>query len=128
MLVRSVGGADYRLPHTGLTQYAPDVAKIPAAAVTAEDADLLKDLTSQGPVKLHLTLTPQTLPDAESYNVIADWKGTEHPGAGGGGVGASRFVGSRHGCDRRRRGRGGIDAGDSSACRISAFIPGARCA
>ncbi len=26
-----------------------------------------------------MTLTPQTLPDAESYNVIADWKGTEHP-------------------------------------------------
>ncbi len=30
-------------------------------------------------MKLHLTLTPQTLPDADSYNVIADWKGTEHP-------------------------------------------------
>jgi len=42
--------------------------------VTAEDADLLKVLTSEGPVKLHLTLTPQTLPDADSYNVIADWK------------------------------------------------------
>jgi Zn-dependent M28 family amino/carboxypeptidase len=53
--------------------------KIPAAAITAEDADLLKDLARQGPVKLHLTLTPQTLPDAESYNVIADWKGSEHP-------------------------------------------------
>jgi len=79
VLVRSVGGADYRLPHTGMTQYAPDVPKIPAAAVTAEDADLLKDLAGQGPVKLHLTLTPQTLPDAQSYNVIADWKGTEHP-------------------------------------------------
>lgn len=79
VLVRSVGGADYRLPHTGLTQYAPGVPKIPAAAVTAEDADLLKNLTSQGPVKLHLTLTPQTLPDAASFNVIADWKGTEHP-------------------------------------------------
>ena len=79
VLVRSVGGADYRLPHTGLTAYAPGVEKIPAAAVTAEDADLLKDLTSQGPVKLHLTLTPQKLPDAQSYNVIADWKGTEHP-------------------------------------------------
>ncbi len=36
-------------------------------------------MTSQGPVTLHLTLTPQTLPDADSYNVIADWKGTEHP-------------------------------------------------
>lgn len=79
VLVRSVGGADYRLPHTGMTMYSPGEAKIPAAAVTAEDADLLKNLTSQGPVKLHLTLTPQTLPDAQSYNVIADWKGTEHP-------------------------------------------------
>jgi carboxypeptidase Q len=79
VLVRSVGGADYRIPHTGMTIYADGVEKIPAAAVTAEDADMLADLTSQGPVKLHLTLTTQTLPDATSYNVIADWKGTEHP-------------------------------------------------
>ena len=79
VLVRSVGGADYRLPHTGLTEYDEGVPKIPAAAVTAEDADMLKNLTSQGPVKLRLTLTPQTLPDAESFNVIADWKGSEHP-------------------------------------------------
>jgi hypothetical protein len=79
VLVRSVGGADFRLPHTGLTEYAPDVSRIPAAGVAAEDADLLKDLTRQGPVKLHITLTPQILPDVESYNVIADWKGVEHP-------------------------------------------------
>ncbi len=79
VLVRSVGGADYRLPHTGLTNYAPGVTKIPAAAVSAEDADLLKNLSGQGPVKVHLTLTPQTLPDTQSFNVIADWKGTEHP-------------------------------------------------
>jgi len=79
VLVRSVGGADFRLPHTGATAYAPNVAKIPAAAVTAEDAEMLKVLASQGPVTMHLTLTPQTLPDADSFNVIADWKGTEHP-------------------------------------------------
>jgi Zn-dependent M28 family amino/carboxypeptidase len=79
VLVRSVGGADFRLPHTGLTMYTPDVPKIPAAAVTAEDAQMLADLAKQGPVKLHLTLTPKTLPDAQSYNVIADWKGSEHP-------------------------------------------------
>ncbi len=79
VLVRSVGGADFRLPHTGMTMYDPQGTKIPAAAVTAEDADLLDHLTSQGHVKMKLTLTPQTLPDAESYNVIADWKGTEHP-------------------------------------------------
>jgi hypothetical protein len=79
VLVRAVGGAEYRIPHTGQTQYAAGVDKIPAAAITAEDADMLADLTAQGPVKMHLTLTPQTLPDAPSYNVIADWKGTEHP-------------------------------------------------
>jgi carboxypeptidase Q len=28
---------------------------------------------------MRLTLTPQTLPPVESYNVIADWKGSEHP-------------------------------------------------
>jgi hypothetical protein len=79
VLVRSAGGADFRLPHTGLTAYSDDVPKVPAAAVTAEDAEMLKNLASQGPVKLHLTLTPQTLPAASSYNVIADWKGTENP-------------------------------------------------
>jgi Zn-dependent M28 family amino/carboxypeptidase len=78
-LVRSVGGADYRLPHTGAFGYAGDAPKIPAAAVAAEDADLIAYLTAQGPVRLHLTLTPQTLSDVESYNVIADVKGSEHP-------------------------------------------------
>lgn len=79
VLVRSVGGADYRLPHTGATFYSDGLEKIPAAAITAEDSDLLANLTKQGTVEMHLVLTPQTLPRTESYNVIADWKGTEHP-------------------------------------------------
>ncbi len=78
-LIRSVGGSEYRLPHTGVTQYAADASKIPAAAVTAEDADMIVDLVRQGPVKMKLILTPQTLPDAESANVIGDIKGSEHP-------------------------------------------------
>src|SRR5438105_1839444 len=78
-LIRSVGGADYRLPHTGETNYAGDAPKIPAAAVTAEDADLIADLVRQGPVRVKLVMTPQQLPDVESANVIGDIKGTEHP-------------------------------------------------
>jgi carboxypeptidase Q len=74
-LVRSVGSADYRLPHTGFS--AP--AGIPAAAVTAEDADLIAHLTAEGTVRMRLVLTPQKLPDETSYNVIADLKGSEHP-------------------------------------------------
>jgi carboxypeptidase Q len=75
VLVRSVASADYRLPHTGMSL----PAAIPAAAVTAEDADLIVHLAIQGKVRMHLTLTPQKLPDQTSYNVIADLKGSDHP-------------------------------------------------
>ena len=74
-LVRSVGSADYRLPHTGFSV----PAGIPAGAVTAEDADLIAHLAAQGPVRMHLTLTPQKLPDVISHNVVADLRGSEHP-------------------------------------------------
>jgi Zn-dependent M28 family amino/carboxypeptidase len=74
-LVRSVGGADYRLPHTGYS--AP--AGIPAAALAAEDAILIEHLAAQGRVRMRLTLTPQRLPDVTGYNVVADLKGSEHP-------------------------------------------------
>ena len=78
-LNRSAGGAEFRLPHTGALRYADDAPKIPAASVTAEDGDLIARLAAQGTVRLRLVLTPQTLPDAVSYNVIADLKGSEHP-------------------------------------------------
>ncbi len=74
-LVRSVGNADFRLPHTGFSF----PAGIPAGAVTAEDADLIAHLFAEGKVRMRLILTPQKLPDATSYNVIADLKGSEHP-------------------------------------------------
>ncbi len=78
-LIRSAGDGAYRLPHTGLTTYADDAPKIPAAALTEEDALLIAALAPQGPVKMHLVLTPKELPDAVSYNVIGDLKGSEHP-------------------------------------------------
>ncbi|MEO8649326.1 MAG: M20/M25/M40 family metallo-hydrolase [Acidobacteriota bacterium] len=79
VLVRSAGASQNRLAHTGATRYADGVAKVPAAAVTSEDADTIAFLSRQGRVRLHLLLTPKTLPDAPSYNVIADLKGSEKP-------------------------------------------------
>ena len=79
VLVRSAGGSQNRLAHTGGTRYADDVQKIPAAAVSSEDADTIAYLTGMGITKIHLTLTPKTLPNAPSYNVIADLKGSEKP-------------------------------------------------
>jgi Zn-dependent M28 family amino/carboxypeptidase len=74
-LIRSVGGADYRLPHTGYSV----PAGIPAAALAAEDAELIDHLAAQGRVRMNLTLTPQSLPEVTGYNVVADLKGSEHP-------------------------------------------------
>ncbi len=77
VLVRSAGGSQNRLAHTGVMGYADGVTKIPGAAVSYEDAETIAWLAKAGKVKIKLTLTPQTLPDVESYNVIADLKGSE---------------------------------------------------
>ncbi len=78
-LVRSAGGSQNRLAHTGAMRYADGVTKIPSAAVSYEDAEMIAHLAKMGKVKIKLLLTPQTLPDATSYNVIADLKGSEKP-------------------------------------------------
>jgi hypothetical protein len=78
VLVRTVGGAEYRLVHVGATDYF-SVAHIPAAAITAEDADLIVRLSSQGPVRLRLALSSDLHEEVDSYNVIADLKGSKHP-------------------------------------------------
>ena len=79
VLVRSVGGSQNRLAHTGGMRYDESVKKIPAAAVSFEDAEMIDYLAKQGKVRIKLLLTPQTLPDTTGYNVIADLKGTEKP-------------------------------------------------
>ena len=79
VLVRSAGGSQNRLAHTGGMRYADDVTKIPAAAVSYEDAETIVYLAKMGKVRIKLLLTPQILPDTISYNVIADLKGSEKP-------------------------------------------------
>lgn len=74
-LVRSTDDGAYRMVHAG----ASNAAGIPAGAVTAEDAGLIARLAARGRVRIHLTLTTRLGPPAQSYNVIADLKGSEHP-------------------------------------------------
>lgn len=74
-LVRSTDDGAYRLVHTGASAVTP----IPAGAITAEDAGLIARLAARGRVRIHLTLTTRLGPPAQSYNVVADIKGSEHP-------------------------------------------------
>jgi carboxypeptidase Q len=77
-LLRSIGPTDSRLAHTGSVGYF-DGPKIPAGAISAEDADLIAHLSKAGPVVMHIVLTPKILPDERSANVIADLRGSDHP-------------------------------------------------
>ena len=79
VLVRSVGGSQNRLVHTGSTRYDANVKAIPAASISNEDADMIAYLAGTGKVRMRLIMSPRTLPNATSYNVIADLKGTEKP-------------------------------------------------
>jgi Zn-dependent M28 family amino/carboxypeptidase len=65
--------------HTGSTRYDPNVKAIPAAAVSNEDADTIAYLAGTGKVRMRLAMSPKTLPNAISHNVIADLKGSEKP-------------------------------------------------
>src|SRR5688500_632339 len=78
-LVRSVGPPGLRTPHTGALNYDPNVPKIPAAAVTTEDADRLQRMVNRGTVRLRLKMEAQMLPDADSFNVVGEIRGRELP-------------------------------------------------
>jgi carboxypeptidase Q len=80
IVIRSVGSASLRTPHTGALRYDPKQPKIPAAAMTAEDAMLVHRLLARGKhVRMHMLLTPKTLPEVDSANVIAEIRGSEKP-------------------------------------------------
>ena len=79
VLVRSVTAVSLRSPHAGALAYEDGVRKIPAAAVSTEDADLLARLARRGPVELELVLGARMLPDAPSANAIGELQGRELP-------------------------------------------------
>jgi carboxypeptidase Q len=79
-LVRAVGPPGLRTPHTGALRYQEDAPQIPAAAVATEDADRLQRMQDRGTrVRLRLKMEARSLPDADSFNVVAEIRGRERP-------------------------------------------------
>ena len=80
VLVRSVGPAGLRTPHTGALSYAEGQPQIPAAAVTTEDAARLERMFNRGTkVRLKLMMEAKFLPEADSANVVGEIRGRELP-------------------------------------------------
>jgi Iap family predicted aminopeptidase len=79
-LVRAVGPPGLRTPHTGSLYYTPGLRAIPAAAIATEDADRLQRMQDRGDrIVLRLRMEAATLPDAQSANLVADYRGRERP-------------------------------------------------
>jgi len=79
ILIRSVGTDSNRTPHTGSLRYEDDAPKIPAAAVSNPDADLLERLGREGKVRVRFTLGCRDLGLSETANVIGDIPGRGTP-------------------------------------------------
>jgi hypothetical protein len=79
-LVRSVTPLAMQIPHTGTLDYDEAQPKIPAAALSVEDALMLGRLAAQKiPIKVHLEMAAHMEPDADSGDVMGEIPGREHP-------------------------------------------------
>lgn len=79
-LTRSVTPSSLDSPHTGTMRYDPTVAQIPAAAVTVEDAEMMRRLQERGVIpRVHLEQTSGMAGEAPSGNVVGEVLGREKP-------------------------------------------------
>lgn len=80
LVIRSVGTDSHRIPHTGVMVYEEGVEKIPAAAMSNPDADMLTRMLKRGKaVRIHLDIGAIPGQTMTSYNVIGEITGTELP-------------------------------------------------
>lgn len=81
VIIRSLSLSEHEHPHTGTMHYEEGLNKIPAAALSTEDATQLEAFMqeSNSTVTFHFEMDCKVLPDKKSHNVIAEIKGSENP-------------------------------------------------
>lgn len=80
VIVRSMGSNLEDYPHTGGLRYAPNIAKIPAIAISTRHAELLSRLLKEEKdLQFYFETHCETLADAPSYNVIGEIAGSQFP-------------------------------------------------
>jgi carboxypeptidase Q len=80
ILVRSVASESISSVHTGYMEYNPQYPKIPCAAITVEDAEMLQRMQKRGQtIKLRLVLQNEFVPNTYSNNVVFEILGATYP-------------------------------------------------
>ncbi len=79
-VMRSVSTAYHRFAHTGGSHYKEGVTKIVSSAISNADADQLHRLVALGkPVTININVQAKSMGEGTSYNVIAEFTGSEFP-------------------------------------------------
>lgn len=79
-IVRSMTNVRDDNPHTGGMRYGTGVPLIPTAAISTNGADLLSQSLKINPnLMFYFKQSCETLPDAKSYNVVGEIRGSEKP-------------------------------------------------
>lgn len=79
VIIRSIGLPVDEHPHTGVMNYVDSVKKIPAAAISTEDAEKLSEFLKNQRVQFVMKMDCRDHGMVPSYNVIAEMKGTVYP-------------------------------------------------
>lgn len=82
VIVRSMTNSVDDYPHTGTMSYGtlPKEQYIPAAAISSKAAAILSEDLKQNPsLKFYFKQSCETLPDAPSFNVVGEIRGSETP-------------------------------------------------
>ena len=80
VVVRSMSLSLQDFPHTGGMGYNDTIPKIPACAISTNDAELLsKSLKANPDLKFYFKQNCKKLEDVPSFNVVAEIKGSESP-------------------------------------------------
>ncbi len=81
VMVRSLASNPDDYPHTGATKYNDSFPKIPAVAISTNDAEWLsRELKKKMTLTAYFRNTSKMLPDAPSFNVVGEIRGNEFPG------------------------------------------------
>jgi hypothetical protein len=81
VMVRSLASNADDYPHTGGTQYNDSFPKIPAIAISTNDANWLNaELAKKKPMTAYIKTNCEMLPDEPSFNVIGEIRGSRIPG------------------------------------------------
>jgi carboxypeptidase Q len=83
VVIRSISTSNDRFAHTGTMRYDEKIAPmIPAAAISASDGDLIRRIATtrketDAPMKMFLNMKNITTPNVESFNVLAEIRGSD---------------------------------------------------